>query len=604
MKKLFILFIVLSSQIFAQYTTPNTGVNWNLDDLVVNSGGTVTGTFPNYAINNKVTVSATDRIYIIPGTAVTFSGSASGFEIYGKFLAVGTSVDSIWFKAAVADSLGGSFNGFYFRDTAVDSACIISYAKIEYAYYGLRCSDASPTLSYSYLWKCRRGANLSSNSNPVISHNRIERSYEYGITLTTGSSPLIEYNELINNNSQNTSPKNQISIGTQQNNSPTIMYNIIRGGMFNRTGGISISTLLSGSSSSSEIAYNEIYNNSFGIALQGSNPITSYIHDNIIYDNNINPDVMTSGSGINAYGTAAVTPIISRNKISGNWWGVTIQIGVVGQPGPHVNLGNTENADTTDDGRNIISGNVQGSDVYDLYNNTAETVYAQNNDWEVYDSLSIENHIYHFMDDTTLGLVIFIPFSGSIPVELTSFTAEYFNDEVVLSWQTATETNNLGFEIERSQMSNDNGQMNWLNLSFVEGRGTTTEMTDYSYKDKITNPGNYVYRLKQIDFDGTVSYSSEIEINVTGPKDFTLFQNYPNPFNPSTTIKFALPVAGNVKINVYNSLGQLVETLIDGEMQSGYHEVNFDASRLASGVYLYQLQAGEYISIRKMVLIK
>jgi len=86
--------------------------------------------------------------------------------------------------------------------------------------------------------------------------------------------------------------------------------------------------LISGSSSSSEIAHNEIYNNSFGIALQGSNPITSYIHNNLIYDNNINPDVMTSGSGINAYGNAVVAPIITRNKISGNWWGITIQIGM------------------------------------------------------------------------------------------------------------------------------------------------------------------------------------------------------------------------------------------------------------------------------------
>ena len=103
---------------------------------------------------------------------------------------------------------------------------------------------------------------------------------------------MIEWNELINNNSQNTSPKNQISIGTQGNNSPTILNNKIHGGMFNRTGGISISTLIGGSSSSSEIAYNEIYNNSFGIAMTGSNPITCYIHDNLIYNNNINPDVM------------------------------------------------------------------------------------------------------------------------------------------------------------------------------------------------------------------------------------------------------------------------------------------------------------------------
>ena len=139
MKKFVLLFIIISSQIFAQYTTPNTGVNWNLDDLVTNSGGVVTGTFPNYAISNKITVSANDRVYIHPGTTVMFSGSLSGFEVYGKFLAVGTVTDSIIFSSLTQDSTGAAYNGFYFRDTAVDSACIISYARIEYAYYGLRC---------------------------------------------------------------------------------------------------------------------------------------------------------------------------------------------------------------------------------------------------------------------------------------------------------------------------------------------------------------------------------------------------------------------------------------------------------------------------------
>jgi Secretion system C-terminal sorting domain len=191
-----------------------------------------------------------------------------------------------------------------------------------------------------------------------------------------------------------------------------------------------------------------------------------------------------------------------------------------------------------------------------------------------------------------------------VPVELSSFTAENVDGEVVLKWQTATETNNMGFEVERSQKSNVKSQNEWSKISFVEGRGTTTEITDYNYKDKITNPGKYVYRLKQIDFDGTVSYSEEIEIDVPGPKEFTLYQNYPNPFNPTTTIKFALPVDSKVKINVYNTVGQLVETLVDKEMESGYHEVSFDASRLASGVYLYQLQAKDYVSVKKMLLIK
>jgi hypothetical protein len=198
-----------------------------------------------------------------------------------------------------------------------------------------------------------------------------------------------------------------------------------------------------------------------------------------------------------------------------------------------------------------------------------------------------------------------------VPVEISSFTAEDVEGEVVLKWQAATETNNQGFEVERtsprpSPYQGEGGEAGrgWTKISFVEGRGTTTELTEYSYKDKITNPGKYVYRLKQIDFDGTISYSDEVEINVTGPKEFTLYQNYPNPFNPTTIIKFALPVDSRVKINVYNALGQLVETLVDREMESGYHEVNFDASRYSSGVYLYRLQTDNYLSVKKMVILK
>jgi hypothetical protein len=615
MKKIFLLVVFVSVQMFAQYTTPNTGVNWTLDDLVTNSGGVVSGSFPNYAINQKITVAEMDRVFILPGSAVVFSGSASGFEIFGKFLAVGTPTDSILFTAAVNDSLGNSFNGFYFRDTSVDSACIISYAKIEYAYYGLRCLGASPTLSHSYLWKCRRGANLSSDSHPTIVNNRIERSYEYGITMTTGCSPLIEYNELINNNSQNTSPKNQISIGTQGNNSPTIRYNKIEGGMFHRTGGISISTLFGGSSSTSEIAYNEIFNNSFGIALQGSNPINAYIHNNLIYNNNINPDVMAAGSGINAYGTAAVNAVITRNIIYGNWWGITIQIGIAGQPAPQVNLGNIENADTTDDGMNIIFGNIQGSNVYDLYNNTLETVYAQNNDWGVYDSSSIEDHIFHFVDDSTLGLVIFTPFSGPIPVELASFTANGSGNSVLLNWTTASEVNNMGFEIERKVISlpdgkagpqSSAGNFEYEKVGFVSGKGTTTEVQNYSFTDNLTLNHNLTlyYRLKQIDFDGSINYSNEIEVEFILPTEYTLEQNYPNPFNPSTRIKYQVSSISKVVLKVYDVLGNEIATLVDEYNPAGIYEVEFNASSLSSGVYFYQLKSDNFTFVRKMILVR
>ncbi len=599
MKYALTFFLILSLQVFAQYTTPNTGVDWNLDDLVTNSGGTVTGAFPTYSISGKVTIAANDRIYINPGTTVLFSGSASGFDVNGKFWAVGTAADSIIFSSLTQDSTGGAYNGFNFLAPSVASACAISYARIEYAYYGLRCSGASPTLSNSFLWKCRRAVYAQSGSNPIISHNRIERTFEYGIYVTTGSSPLIEWNELINNNTQNTSPKNQITIGTQNNNSPAILHNIIRGGMFNKAGGISISTLIGGSASSSEIAYNEIYDNSFGITMTGAYSITCYVHDNLIYNNNINPDVMVAGSGINTFGTAAVAPIITRNTIYGNWWGVTIQVGVAGQPSASPNLGNIENADTTDDGQNIIYGNVQGTAVYDLYNNTPDPVYAQNNDWRVYDSVSIEAHIMHGVDSTNLGIVKFVPFSYQIPVELTAFIADYVNGVVKLNWITATELNNSGFEIEKSIDSFD-----WDNIGFVNGNGTTTEKHEYSYVDQNPVGEKSYYRLKQIDFDGTYKYSNIIEVELGLPTEFSLEQNYPNPFNPNTVISYRLPVISHVTLKVFDVLGNEIETLVNEEKPAGSYKITWYPENLASGVYIYQLRANNYIETRKMLLLK
>ena len=119
---------------------------------------------------------------------------------------------------------------------------------------------------------------------------------------------------------------------------------------------------------------------------------------------------------------------------------------------------------------------------------------------------------------------------------------------------------------------------------------------------------SYTVRMLNLWGDPSIFPKYDIQTEVKQedniPTNFTLYQNYPNPFNPTTTIKFALPTDSKVKINVYNSIGQLVKTLVDGEMSSGYHEVNFDASWLASGIYLYQLQAGEYNSVKKMILIK
>ncbi|MDP2362525.1 MAG: C25 family cysteine peptidase, partial [Ignavibacteria bacterium] len=194
--------------------------------------------------------------------------------------------------------------------------------------------------------------------------------------------------------------------------------------------------------------------------------------------------------------------------------------------------------------------------------------------------------------------------NNAVPVELVSFNAELVDGNVILNWSTTTESNNNGFQIERKVRSSQSSVGNWENKGFVNGRGTTTEKTFYTYKDKNEKPGTYLYRLKQIDFDGTFSYSNEIEVEVTGPKDFALYQNYPNPFNPSTKIKFALPVKTNLSLNVYNTLGERVAEIFKGEMEEGYHEMMFNASGLSSGIYFYKMESENFNSTKKLLLLK
>ena len=141
-----------------------------------------------------------------------------------------------------------------------------------------------------------------------------------------------------------------------------------------------------------------------------------------------------------------------------------------------------------------------------------------------------------------------ITVSGVVPVELTSFSVVGTKDGVQLYWETATEINNHGFEIERS-----NNNQNFTLAGFVNGKGTTIEKSSYSYLDKNVNSGKYYYRLKQIDFNGAFEYSKVVEIDFTVPQEYLLSQNYPNPFNPSTILSFGLPVESDITLSVYNS---------------------------------------------------
>lgn len=189
---------------------------------------------------------------------------------------------------------------------------------------------------------------------------------------------------------------------------------------------------------------------------------------------------------------------------------------------------------------------------------------------------------------------------GVVPVELTSFSASYSNNAVSLKWSTATETNNASFVVEKKTAGSD-----WASVAVINGHGTTATRQNYSYVDSKISSSKITYRLRQNDYDGSYSYSKEIEVAANSvPQKFALNQNYPNPFNPSTIISFSVPVDSKVKLEVYSITGQLVATLFDGYKTAGNYEINMKANNLSSGVYIYRLTAGNTMLSKKMQLLK
>jgi hypothetical protein len=202
--------------------------------------------------------------------------------------------------------------------------------------------------------------------------------------------------------------------------------------------------------------------------------------------------------------------------------------------------------------------------------------------------------------------------SDVLPVELLSFTAATKNNVVELNWETATEVNNYGFEIERSvivnQQSNESVKLNagnWKKIGFVQGEGNSNSPKQYIFRDTPNDGVKFGYRLKQIDYDGSFEYSNEIEVNIDSPAKLSLNQNYPNPFNPNTSIIFEVPVKSNISIKVYNVIGSMIAVLLNEEKLPGRYQVEFNASDLASGIYFYSINAGNYKPIiKKMILLK
>ncbi|MFH1197475.1 MAG: T9SS type A sorting domain-containing protein [bacterium] len=260
-----------------------------------------------------------------------------------------------------------------------------------------------------------------------------------------------------------------------------------------------------------------------------------------------------------------------------------------------------------------ISGNSPCKNVgYNSYNSQLSDIRGQTR----IQSTTIDLGAYEW----TIGVDPDTP----VPVELVSFTAFISNDGVILYWQTATEVNNYGFEVERSTnlqgLTNSKEGSNlggFSTIGFVEGSGNSNSLKEYSFIDEDITARKYSYRLKQIDTDGSFTYSDIVEVTCDlHPSTFGLEQNFPNPFNSSTTIKFAVPTVEtpymaslqHVTLKIYDVLGREVATLLNKEQSafggSGYYSVEFNASGLPSGVYFYRLQTNDFSDVKKMIILK
>jgi hypothetical protein len=205
-----------------------------------------------------------------------------------------------------------------------------------------------------------------------------------------------------------------------------------------------------------------------------------------------------------------------------------------------------------------------------------------------------------FFDISNVNFTI----SASLPVELTLFKVAEIKKGVHIVWETATEINNTGFQLERSS-----DKINFAPVTFVNGHGTTSVKSSYEYTDNSIFNGVYSYRLKQVDNNGEFKYSNVIDVDLGMPKTFVLDQNYPNPFNPTTNISFSLPSAAHVVMKIFDVLGNETAEIVNNNFNEGRHSVTVDASKFVSGIYFYTITASidgaaEFRQTKKMIVLK
>ncbi len=187
-----------------------------------------------------------------------------------------------------------------------------------------------------------------------------------------------------------------------------------------------------------------------------------------------------------------------------------------------------------------------------------------------------------------------------LPVEIATFTARIDGQNAQLFWQTVSENSNAGFRIQRRVGSG------WKPVSFIDGAGTTSESQTYHYRD--TNlpyeADSVTYRLKQVDIDGTISFSGTRTLKIGTPDKLALQAPFPNPVQGQVTLRYALPMKADVSIRIYDVLGRQVETIRRGTEDAGRKEVPISTSRLSSGTYFVRIEADERMGTKQLTVMR
>ncbi|HMQ70247.1 MAG TPA: right-handed parallel beta-helix repeat-containing protein, partial [Ignavibacteria bacterium] len=536
-KILIVLSFLLFSESFANYTTPGTGVTWNLDSLVAKSSGSVTVSGSDYLFNDTLTISASDTIKILTNAVMKFKTGVF-IDINGILI-----IDPPDSAKITAQDTTLKFLGLKFEDLSDGS--ILKNLILEYG-NAIRMLDCDIlidrcTLRYNTLNSSfSSGAISFFRSNSVVSNCRIFRNRRAAIVsgANIASSPQILNNLIYENNTDNANVP-QINFGATGSAPMIIRGNTITG-LYTNCGGISF--LPVGSIPNAIIEDNIIKHNRYGIAIAGGSS-NIYINNNIIDSNNIQGNPALGGSGINFNGSATQNSIVTRNIIRGNLWGITVQ----GTAKP--NLGDLSSPDTTDIGLNQIYGNSNSGQIYDLYNNTPDSLKAENNYWGTSVQDSVEAHIFHKPDDPLLGNVDYLPLA-SVNLQLTAaiqglnrsggtmirtdtitvYLRESFSPYAIIDSARApldsiSFTADLNFKNAGSSnyfidVKHFNSVETWSNVpvAFQMNTGVTTSYSFISsasqaYENNmILNNGKYCIYSGDINYDGYVDITDIIDV--------------------------------------------------------------------------------------------